>query len=387
MKSQTPLILDTSRAEILYSHLQAQQLVAPSVCGNLCNLAAMRPSIAHCLPKRGSSDGRDDMGLAALGVGGARLRDEIALIRQHSESIRLYLPATHIYAASLHCARFLNRDRPQPASRPSGSSQVFQTVAGEFNFASRITEFAWLFDAASRRDPESWTTGAVCDQRHLQFPCYHGDNTGQLSYKNLTRGHMVNSRNKTVWKSDASSWSRREILTTGARVAAALAVPQLWLPKAWGASTTTTFDYYISTTGNDSNPGTLTAPWAFTSFNYSNANNAKMAGKRVGLIAGTYDPATLTAQSTGYTWCMMNVPAGTSSASTYIASCNTSGVYTPRVAIIEPSRVPSNPILGGNGSQSTAGIASYITIDGLTISWKRLQHYWRKRRLSPHSVL
>jgi hypothetical protein len=187
---------------------------------------------------------------------------------------------------------------------------------------------------------------------------------GQLSYKNLTRGHMTNSRNRI--RNDARSWSRRDVLTTGARVAAALAVPQLWLPKSWGA--TTTFDYYISTTGSDTNPGTLAAPWAFTSFNYGSANNAKMAGKRVGLIAGTYDPTVLTAQSTGYTWCMMNVPAGTSSASTYIASCDTSGVYTPRVAIIEPSHVPSNPILGGNGTQSTANIASYITIDGLTIN-------------------
>ena len=103
---------------------------------------------------------------------------------------------------------------------------------------------------------------------------------------------MTKSRNKTIEKSEARSWSRREVISTAARVASALAVPQLWLPKAWGA--TTTFDYYISTSGKDSNSGTLASPWALTSFEDTNPNNRLMAGKRIGLIAGNYSTAGIT---------------------------------------------------------------------------------------------
>jgi hypothetical protein len=47
------------------------------------------------------------------------------------------------------------------------------------------------------------------------------------------------------------------------------------------------FDYYISSTGSDSNPGTLGSPWAITSL--ADATKASlMAGKRVGLLDGTY---------------------------------------------------------------------------------------------------
>ena len=41
-------------------------------------------------------------------------------------------------------------------------------------------------------------------------------------------------------------------------------------------------------TGNDNNPGTLAQPWALTSFIQGSANNNKMAGKRIGIIAGNY---------------------------------------------------------------------------------------------------
>jgi hypothetical protein len=45
------------------------------------------------------------------------------------------------------------------------------------------------------------------------------------------------------------------------------------------------FDYYISPTGRDSNPGTQTSPWAITAIE---TKGSMIAGKRVGLLDGTY---------------------------------------------------------------------------------------------------
>jgi Chitobiase/beta-hexosaminidase C-terminal domain len=134
---------------------------------------------------------------------------------------------------------------------------------------------------------------------------------------------------------------------------------------AYVISSGVTFDRYVSTTGNDANPGTLAQPWALTSFNVASSNNALMAGKKIGMIAGTYDPSTLTAPSSDFLSCLMNVPGGSSVSPTYIASCNSSGVYTPRVAIIKPNSQPTNSILGGPTGQSAS--SSYVTIDGLIV--------------------
>lgn len=57
--------------------------------------------------------------------------------------------------------------------------------------------------------------------------------------------------------------------------------------QATTQAATTGFDYYISTTGSDSNPGTLASPWAITALNDA-AKRALYAGKRVGLLNGTY---------------------------------------------------------------------------------------------------
>src|SRR5690348_3732393 len=56
------------------------------------------------------------------------------------------------------------------------------------------------------------------------------------------------------------------------------------------------FDHYIATAangGSDTNLGTLASPWAITSLQGNNANNPKMAGKRVGLLPGTYPMSSL----------------------------------------------------------------------------------------------
>ena len=175
---------------------------------------------------------------------------------------------------------------------------------------------------------------------------------------------MRNSRVRTTSKSGARSWSRREVLARGAGVASVLALPQLWVPKAWGQ--TATFDYYISTSGNDNNAGTLAQPWALTSFIQGSTNNNKMAGKRIGIMAGNYTiTSAFPEQANDYIYCKLNLPGGTASSPTYVASCNTSGQYSARAATITwgGAAATTNGLMGNGDS---AG--GYITIDGLRIN-------------------
>jgi Chitobiase/beta-hexosaminidase C-terminal domain len=138
----------------------------------------------------------------------------------------------------------------------------------------------------------------------------------------------------------------------------------------------TTFDFYVSTTGSDANAGTLAAPWAITSFQNTSSNQSKMKGKRIGIIAGTYSTGGLTSSTpSDFTASLITIPAGTSSASTYVGSSNSSGFYTPRVAIISVAQptTAANGQIGGPGGQ-TSGNSSYITIDGITINGNNLQY-------------
>lgn len=78
--------------------------------------------------------------------------------------------------------------------------------------------------------------------------------------------------------------SRRSFLAFGGAVAGASCVFGLsGLARAAGSAA---FDFYISPDGNDSNPGTQSAPWAITALN---SKRAIYAGKRVGLLDGTYN--------------------------------------------------------------------------------------------------
>src|SRR5215469_4853900 len=166
-------------------------------------------------------------------------------------------------------------------------------------------------------------------------------------------------------KTAVRSWSRREVLAKGAGVASVLALPKLWIPTAWGATTPTTFDYYVSTTGSDSNPGSLAQPWAITSFETASPNFNKMAGKRVGLIAGNYSLANLT-QPNDYSLSLVNIPGGSSSGSTYVASCDTSGNYSPRAAKL--TWTGAGLVAGIIGSNGVTAPNGYVTIDGLVIN-------------------
>lgn len=122
------------------------------------------------------------------------------------------------------------------------------------------------------------------------------------------------------------------------------------------------FDFYIAPGGNDANPGTLQAPWALTSFVAGSANNNKMGGKRIGIIAGSYSLTGLPQQSGSFSYNILTLPAGTSAKSTYVASCDASGNYSARAATItHVGGVSSNGMMGnvqGDNSQ-------YVTIDGI----------------------
>jgi hypothetical protein len=143
------------------------------------------------------------------------------------------------------------------------------------------------------------------------------------------------------------------------------------------------FDYFISPTGDDNNAGTLASPWSLTALNH---NQATYSGKKIGFLPGTYQYGTkggvqsgsiYAFLQTGANGCFVYVNGGTSSNPTYLASCNASGQYQARTAILDGSN-PSGGALPnadqayviGNafyGVSTPAPITSYITIDGLVV--------------------
>ena len=148
---------------------------------------------------------------------------------------------------------------------------------------------------------------------------------------------------------------------------------------AYSISGGATFDFYISTTGSDSNPGTLASPWALTAIN---THWSTYAGKRVGIIAGTYDCLALnggsyTVNANDYERAAFEIQGGTSGSPTYIGSCDTSGNYSQLAAILNGnSNYATNntygmAIIGHNGISGQS--MGYVTIDGLQVLNSTLQ--------------
>jgi hypothetical protein len=79
--------------------------------------------------------------------------------------------------------------------------------------------------------------------------------------------------------------TRRSLLKQGAYATLSVATASI-LGRTAYTQNSPGFDFYISTTGSDSNPGTLDKPWAITALN---TRRADYAGKRVGLLDGTYN--------------------------------------------------------------------------------------------------
>jgi hypothetical protein len=181
-------------------------------------------------------------------------------------------------------------------------------------------------------------------------------------------------------KSNYAGISRRDVLRAGATIIPASIIVPAWL-TANAQSTTTTFDYYISTTGSDSNPGTLASPWAITSLRTVSANFHLIngSGKRIGLLPGTYDISGLMLSNSPDTGALQ-IPGGTSGTPNYLGSSNASGNYSPRTATIDMKG--ASGLFGGGHSAGPSswdgpGLAhcgqfpSPYTISNLTIDGVR----------------
>jgi hypothetical protein len=182
--------------------------------------------------------------------------------------------------------------------------------------------------------------------------------------------------------------SRRDVLRMGSAIGAAGIFLPSWMTA--NAQSVTTFDYYVSPTGSDSNPGTLAQPWAITSlsmatwnsFNKANWNKLNGTGVRVGFLPGTYDVSSMVGsqESNG----ALQLPGGTSTTPNLYASSNAAGSYSPRTATLDMKGASGlyGGHVGGSGNYDGPLIAhtgfgppsgqSYtvgnITIDGLRIT-------------------
>jgi hypothetical protein len=174
-------------------------------------------------------------------------------------------------------------------------------------------------------------------------------------------GGLKDRDQKLIFEKGDGSWSRREVLSRGAGLVCALALPQLLMQRAF--SQTATFDYYISPSGSDSNPGTQSSPWAITSLVDTSANNKKIAGKRVGLLPGTYSLASMQSGSTpnDYQHPILHLPAGSTASPTTVAS------VTPRAAILNwTGNSSANSVIGQNQGQQGNWVIDGLTIKGQT---------------------
>jgi len=125
-----------------------------------------------------------------------------------------------------------------------------------------------------------------------------------------------------------------------------------------GAQTvSSSFDYYIGPKGSDSNPGTLSQPWAITAIN---TKRSTYAGKTVGILDGTYDLVVIMGQPTSaFDTGSLVIAAGSSGSPTIIQAVNA------RQAVIDWNR---NAVTNGSAGSSMQPGGDYVTIDGLVFT-------------------
>jgi hypothetical protein len=173
--------------------------------------------------------------------------------------------------------------------------------------------------------------------------------------------------------------SRRKILKSGAAAAVIVSLPFLSTRRSF-AQSAISFDYFISPVGDDNNAGTLASPWSITALN---SKQSTYRGKNVGIIGdvgGVQTPIThgtvggvqttlASLVNASGTQPALNIDGGAAGSPTYIASCNSSGVYTARSAIIDAGTPSGDGILMGQSSESATQVPhpGNITFDGLTI--------------------
>jgi hypothetical protein len=184
--------------------------------------------------------------------------------------------------------------------------------------------------------------------------------------------------------------TRRTLLKQGAYATVSAATAPILTGRVFAQSAAAGgFDFYISPTGSDSNPGTQARPWAITAIN---THRNDYAGKRVGLLDGTYNVHSL-CEAAPLNGNALEVNGGSSASSpTVIAAVNprkailngggavaATGAYpTKMVSIIGQGymQVPNkgNVILDGLSVTGTAGagilfkpqIARNPPVDGVT---------------------
>lgn len=118
------------------------------------------------------------------------------------------------------------------------------------------------------------------------------------------------------------------------------------------------FDFYISPTGSDSNAGSLASPWAITAINTHSTGAGGYAGKRLGLLPGTYDVSGLMyfGSTGGHSTALMINGGPNSSTLTYIGSSNSSGQYQAGTAILDAKG--ASGFYGGSNTNNSTVIGS-----------------------------
>jgi hypothetical protein len=130
----------------------------------------------------------------------------------------------------------------------------------------------------------------------------------------------------------SGSLSRRDMLRAGGLLLPAAVLAPALLIRVSQAAGSGAFDYYISTTGNNSNPGTLAAPWAITAIN---TQQSVYAGKRLGILPGIYDISVMM-RNAGSEAAVLQIQGGpNSSTRTYIGTSNASGIYQQGTATLD----------------------------------------------------
>ena len=154
---------------------------------------------------------------------------------------------------------------------------------------------------------------------------------------------------------------------------------------------TVTFNFFMSPTGIDTNPGTLSQPWSLSAFNNPTLRT-QYAGKSIGLI-GDQGPfqysntgsgrisiySQIQAGSAVGVGVIFGVNGGTSDTSrTFVGSCDSSGNYLPRAALIDcrdpvTLALPTGltDVIGQSDDTGAPAPTNWgnTTIDGLTIAY------------------
>lgn len=168
---------------------------------------------------------------------------------------------------------------------------------------------------------------------------------------------MIDPKQRAKRSAGSNGWTRRDVVSYCAATTASLALSGA---ARRALAQAVSFDYYISPTGSDQSAGTLGSPWAITSLQDNNPNQSKIAGKRVGLISGTYNVSGLqsTSDPNDYARGVLSIPAGTVGAVTVVQSVVPRGAVFTFAGHSGPNCVFGQRPYNNNG---------YFTLDGVVV--------------------